>query len=403
MNHFFTIFIGRTKNELSLMVMFICLVSMSAYAQETISGKVTDESGESLIGVTVLVQGTAKGTVTDIDGDFSVEAASDAVLEFSYVGFESQTVPVDGQTTINITLRADATELDEVVVVGYGSVQKSDVTGSVASVKSEDLQAFPVLNAGQALQGRAAGVAVQTQNGGEPGAGISIRVRGSTSLNASSDPLIVVDGFVGAAFPQQNDIASVEILKDASATAIYGSRGSGGVILVTTKQGRPGKVTVELNSTYSSQQTTNRLDLLDARGFAQYQNMIRINSGDTPYAQGAADTDWQDEIYRDGSTQNHQVSVSGGSNNVNYYVSGTYFGQNGIIVNSDFEKIQFLANVDVKVNEKLQIGINSVASRSEQTGVSTQSTGRDPIGSVNGGGDDVVALAFRFAPDVGKI
>jgi len=402
MNHFFKSFIGRTKRELSLLIMFICLVSLSAYAQETISGKITDESGESLIGVNVLVKGTAKGTVTDIDGDFSIEAASDAMLEISYIGYEPQTVPVDGRTTINVTLRIDATDLEEVVVVGYGSVQKSDVTGSVASVKAEDLQAFPVLNAGQALQGRAAGVSVQTQNGGEPGAGISIRVRGSTSLNASSDPLVVVDGFVGAAFPQQNDIASVEILKDASATAIYGSRGSGGVILVTTKKGKAGKATVELNSTYSSQQTTNRLDLLDARGFAEYQNMIRSNSGDAPYAQGPANTDWQDEIYRNGNTQNHQVSVSGGGNNVNYYVSGTYFGQNGIIVNSDFEKIQFLANVDIDVNDKLKIGINSIASRSEQNGVSTQSTGSDPIGSVNGGGDDVVALAFRFAPDVGR-
>jgi TonB-linked SusC/RagA family outer membrane protein len=402
MKQFFKSFIEPNKRRLSLLVMFICLVSVSAYAQETISGKVIDESGESLIGVTVLVQGTVKGTVTDINGDFSLAAASDAVLEFSYIGFESQAVPVDGRTTINVTLLPGATALDEVVVVGYGSVQKSDVTGSVASVKAEDLQAFPVLNAGQALQGRAAGVVVQTQNGGEPGADISIRVRGSTSLNASSDPLVVVDGFVGAAFPQQNDIASIEILKDASATAIYGSRGSGGVILVTTKKGKRGKVTLELNSTYSSQQTTNRLDLLDASGFAEYQNMIRTNSGDAPYAQGPANTDWQDEIYRNGSTQNHQASVSGGSDNVNYYVSGTYFGQNGIIVNSDFEKIQFLANVDIQVNDRLKIGINSIASRSEQNGVSTQSTGSDPVGSVNGGGDDVVALAFRFAPDVGR-
>jgi len=402
MNHFFESFIGRTRRGLSLLVLFICLVSVSAYAQETISGKVVDESGESLIGVNVLIEGTSEGTVTDIDGEFSLEAASDAVLLFSYIGYESQTVPVDGRTTLNVTLRTNATALDEVVVVGYGSVQKSDVTGSVASVKPEELQAFPVLNAGQALQGRAAGVAVQTRNGGEPGADISIRVRGNTSLNASSDPLVVVDGFVGAAFPQQNDIASIEILKDASATAIYGSRGSGGVILVTTKQGKPGKATVELNSAYSSQQTTNRLDLLDARGFAEYQNMIRANSGDAPYAQGRANTDWQDQIYRDGNTQNHQVSVAGGGDNVNYYVSGTFFGQDGIIVNSDFQKIQFLANVDVKVNEKLKIGINSIASRSEQNGVSTQSTGSDPVGSVNGGGDDVIALAFRFAPDVGR-
>ncbi|WP_157472056.1 SusC/RagA family TonB-linked outer membrane protein [Neolewinella persica] len=402
MNYFSQNFAGRTNRVLCLLFMFMCLATTGTYAQGTVSGTVTDQDGETLIGVTVVVQGTSTGTVTDFDGTFSLEVPSNAVLVFSYTGFESQIVPVSGQTRFDITLSTSSTVLDEIVVVGYGSVQKSDITGSVASVKAEDIQAFPVLNAGQALQGRAAGVSVQTQNGGEPGAGISIRVRGGSSLNASSDPLVVVDGFVGASFPQQNDIESIEILKDASATAIYGSRGSGGVILVTTKKGKSGKVTLELNSNYSFQETTNRLDLLDARGFAQYQNMIRTNAGDVPYSQGLADTDWQDEIYRNGSTQNHQFSVSGGGDNVNYYVSGTYFDQEGIVVNSDFQKIQFLANVDAKVSDRLKIGLNTVSSRSEQNGVSTQSTGSDAIGSVNGGGDDVVALAFRFSPDVGR-
>jgi len=382
--------------------MFICFGFMSANAQETISGKVTTNDGEGLIGVTVIVKGTTTGTATDVDGSFSLKAASDDVLIVSYTGYQSKNVPINGQNNLNITLAVNDELLDEVVVIGYGSVKKSDVTGSVSSVSAEELQAFPVLNAGQALQGRAAGVAVQTQNGGEPGSDISIRVRGTSSLNASSDPLVVVDGFVGASFPQQNDIASIEILKDASATAIYGSRGSGGVILVTTKKGVSGKPTVELNSTFSSQQTTNRLDLLDANEFARYQNMIRTNLGISPYSQGTASTDWQDEIYRTGNTQNHQLSVSGGSDNVNYYFSGTYFDQKGIVVNSQFEKIQFLANVDAKVGDRLKIGLNSVASRSDQDGVSTQSTGSDAIGSVNGGGDDVVALAFRFAPDVGR-
>ena len=402
MKYFLQSFSGRTAKVVGLFLLFTCLVSASAFAQKNIGGQVTDQDGESLVGVTIVVQGTSTGTVTDFEGNFSLEVPPEAVLIFSYTGFESQTVKVGNQTRLDISLSTNSTVLDEVVVVGYGSVQKSDITGSVSSVKAEEIQAFPVLNAGQALQGRAAGVSVQTQNGGEPGADISIRVRGSSSLNASSDPLVVVDGFVGASFPQQNDIASIEILKDASATAIYGSRGSGGVILVTTKKGKSGKATLEVNSSYSTQETTNRLDLLDARGFAIYQNMIRTNAGDVPYAQGAADTDWQDEIYRTGNIQNHQVSVSGGGNNVNYYVSGTYFDQKGIVVNSDFEKIQFLANVDAKVGERLKIGLNTVSSRSEQNGVSTQSTGSDAIGSVNGGGDDVVSLAFRFSPDVGR-
>ena len=401
MNFLMKKYTGYIEKCMGLLALFV-LLATSANAQELISGKVTDASGEVLIGVTVTAQGTTDGTSTDIDGNFSLEAASDAVLEVSYIGFEKQMIPVNGQSMLYITLAIDAEVLDEVVVIGYGTVKKSDITGSVSSVKNEEINAFPLLNAGQALQGRAAGVAVQTQNGGEPGANIRIRVRGSSSLNASSDPLVVVDGFVGASFPQQNDIESIEILKDASATAIYGSRGSGGVILVTTKKGKTGKAVVELNSNYSAQQTTNRLDLLDANGFARYQNMIRANAGDAPYAQGTENTDWQDEIYRNGNTQNHQLSVSGGNENVNYYVSGTYFDQEGIIINSDFNKIQFLANVDVQASDRLKIGMNSVSSRSTQNGVSTQSTGRDAIGSVNGGGDDVVALAFRFAPDVGR-
>ena len=401
MNYLLRNFIEKTSRTISLCGLLVCLVSMSVNAQ-SVSGKIMDEIGEPLIGVTVTVQGTTVGTITDVDGSFSLNAPSDSVLEVSYVGYETKLIPVNGQSNLNVTMGVDAEVIDEVVVIGYGTVKKSDVTGSVSSVGSEELQAFPVLNAGQALQGRAAGVQVQTQNGGEPGAPVSIRVRGSSSLNASSDPLVVVDGFVGASFPQQNDIESIEILKDASATAIYGSRGSGGVILVTTKKGKSGKPTIEASTNFSTQQTTNRLDLLDARGFAEYQNMIAANTGNAPYVQGSENTDWQDEIYRVGSTQNHQLSVSGGSDNVNYYVSGTYFDQEGIVVNSDFDKIQFLANVDAKVGERLKIGLNSVASRSNQNGVSTQSTGSDAIGSVNGGGDDVVALAMRFTPDRGR-
>jgi len=401
-NHTLEFIVGHTKKVMAYFLLFMCYATISANAQDVITGKVTDDGGEGLIGVTIFNKATNSGAATDIDGNFSLEAAADAVLIFSYIGYETKTVSVNGQTILNVTLGPDSKLIDEIVVIGYGTVQKSDVTGSLSSVNSEEIQAIPLLNAAQAIQGRAAGVAVQTQNGGEPGADISIRVRGSSSLNASSDPLIVVDGFVGAAFPQQNDIESIEILKDASATAIYGSRGSGGVILVTTKKGKPGKAVLEINSSFSSQQTTNRLDLLDAKGFAQYQNMIRSNTGDSPYAQGSENTDWQDEIYRVGNTLNNQLAVSGGSENINYYLSGTIFNQKGIVVNSDFEKLQFLANIDAQVNNRLKIGMSSIASRSEQNGVSTQSTGSDDIGSVNGGGDDVVSLAFRFSPDVGR-
>jgi len=264
----------------------------------------------------------------------------------------------------------------------------------VSSVKSDELNAFPVLNAAQALQGRAAGVVVQSNNGGEPGAPINIKIRGNTSINASSSPLIVVDGFVGASMPQPNDIKSMEILKDASATAIYGSRGSNGVVLVTTKKGKKGRLNIEFNTNYSVQNTANQLDLLNANEFANYQKTIN-----PAYIQGPANTDWQDLLYGAGSTANHQFSFSGGSDKVNFYASATYFKQDGVVINSDFERISFLSNVDAQVTDKLKLGLNLFGSRSGKQGVPTQSTGE----TANGGGDDVISLMFRFAPDLGVL
>jgi TonB-linked SusC/RagA family outer membrane protein len=289
-------------------------------------------------------------------------------------------------------LAEDANALDEIVVVGYGSRKKSDITGAVSSVTADELNAFPVLDAAQAIQGRAAGVVIQSNNGGEPGAPISIKIRGNTSLTASSAPLIVVDGFVGASMPQANDIKSIEVLKDASATAIYGSRGSNGVVLVITKKGREGSLNVEVNTVYAAQNTANRLDLLNANDFATFQKLR--NPG---YSQGSENTDWQDLLYRSGSTVNHQISFSGGTDKINFYTSGNYFKQDGIILNSDFERLTFLSNIDAQVTDKLKFGANLFGSRGTQNGVPTQSTGD----SANGGGDDVIGLVFRFSPDLG--
>ena len=219
---------------------------------------------------------------------------------------------------------------------------------------------------------------------------INIQIRGNTSINASSSPLIVVDGFVGANFPQANDIQSIEVLKDASATAIYGSRGANGVVLVTTKKGTEGALSVELNTNYSTANTANELDLLNASQFAAYQQAI--NPG---YTQGTGNTDWQELLYRSGSTINPQLSFSGGSDKINFYASGNYFKQEGVIVNSDFERFTFLTNVDAQVSDKLKLGVNLFGSRSDQNGIPTQSSGQ----TANGGGDDVVSLLFRFAPD----
>ncbi|QDO93633.1 TonB-dependent receptor [Formosa sediminum] len=385
------------KTKLTLMLVLIFNISLFAQDGYQLSGTVTDEGNMPIPGVNVLVVGTTTGAATDFDGKFELDVTTGDVLQFSYVGYIKQSVTITDQQTLNIVLAEDASELDEVVVVGYGSQKKSDITGAVSSVKSEDLTAFPVLNAEQALQGRAAGVVVQSNNGGEPGAPISIKIRGNTSINASSSPLIVVDGFVGASMPQANDIESMEVLKDASATAIYGSRGSNGVVLVTTKKGRSGKLVVELNSSYAINSISNELDLLNADEFADYQNQIRTNNGvSSPYVQGDADTDWQDLIYRSGSTQNHQLSFSGGTEKVNFYASANYFNQEGIIINSDFERATFLSNIDAQVTDKLKLGMNLFGSRGTKNGAATQSNG-----SVSAGGDDVITLAMRYAPDQG--
>ncbi len=383
--------------SLSVFILF----GLALSAQQTVTGTVTSQpDGLPLPGVNIIIKGTAQGASSDMDGQYTIEVEDGtAVLVYSYIGFTPQEITVGTQTVINVGLEEDASQLNEIVVVGYGARRKSDVTGSVSSVKADELTAFPVLDAEQALQGRAAGVVVQSNNGGEPGAPIKINIRGNTSINASSNPLIVVDGFVGANMPQAGDIKSLQVLKDASATAIYGSRGSNGVILVTTKKGRSGKLNVEFNSTYAVQNTANSLDLLNASDFTDYQNQIRTNQGNTtPYVQGDYDTDWQDKIYRGGSTSNNQLSFSGGSEKVNYYASGTYFKQDGILVNSGYERVSFLSNLDAQVTDKLKIGLNLTGGLSKKNGVATQSTGENGVGA---GGDDVVALAMRFAPDKG--
>lgn len=369
-------------------------MSLSAFSQQKVTGKVTDGSeGGGIPQVSIQIKGTTIGTSSDFDGNYSITTknASDVII-FSYLGYKTKEVKVNGRSVINVKLTEDSSSLDEVVVIGYGSRKKSDVTGAVASVKSEELTAFPVLNAAQALQGRAAGVVVQSNNGGQPGAPINIQIRGNTSIGANSSPLIVVDGFVGASFPQPNDIASMEILKDASATAIYGSRGSNGVVLVTTKKGKSGKISIELNSDFSVQNVSNRLDLLNADQFATYQQTIN-----PAYTKGPANTDWQDLLYRLGNTQNHQVSFSGGTDKVNFYASANYFKQDGVLINSAFERFTFLSNIDAQVTDKLKLGMNLFGSRGVEDGVPTQSTGA----TANGGGDDVVSGSFRFAPDLG--
>ncbi|GAA0881246.1 TonB-dependent receptor [Algoriphagus jejuensis] len=353
-----------------------------------VEGTIVDRTGAPIPGVTVIVQGTTQGTVSDVDGKFSIDVQPGGVLVFSFIGYEQLTIQVGNQTQLNITLLESMSALEEVVVVGYGTTKKSDLTGSVSSVKAEELTAFPVANAVQALQGRAAGVSVQANNG-DPGGALKVRIRGGNSINASSDPLYVVDGFIGGTLPPPEDIQSIEVLKDASATAIYGSRGANGVIMVTTKKGTAGKARVELNMSYSSQNEINRLELLNADQFLDYTREVIPD-----YVDHGADTDWQDQIFRNAGVQNYQVAVSGGSEKVNYYVSGSYFDQEGVIIGSDFNRYAITSNLNFNASDKITVGLNLLARRTGRNGVVTQDV------SAGAGGAGVVGSSLRFMPDL---
>ncbi|MBF4516779.1 TonB-dependent receptor [Flavobacterium sp. ANB] len=373
------------------MVLFV-LVNIVVNAQDKkVTGKIT--SSEDLLGLpgaNVYIKGSSVGGSADMDGNYTVIVSEkNAVLVFNFVGYQTVEVPLGNKTVVNVSLKPDTKALDEVIVVGYGTRKKSDITGSVSSVTAKELTAFPLLSAEQALQGRAAGVSVQSNNGGEPGAPVKIRVRGGTSINASGDALVVVDGFAGASMPQPQDIASIEVLKDASATAIYGSRGSNGVIMVTTKKGKPGKPVIEFSNSTSVQSVNNKLDLLDADQFVAYRKSF------TTHTSSGANTDWQDVIYREGMISNTSLSFSGGSDTVKYYVSGNYFNQNGVVINSGIDKYTIVSNLEADLSSRFKVGLNLFQSKQNKEGIISQ-TGAGGTGAAG-----VIAAAYRFMPDKG--
>jgi TonB-linked SusC/RagA family outer membrane protein len=359
--------------------------------QNTIRGKITSESGEPLVGATVVVKGTTIGTVTDLDGNYVLSniPSGDVTLVVSYIGYISKEVPPGGDV-VNVALKEDVVGLEEVVVIGYGAVKKSDLTGSVSTVGSDEISAFPSLNVAQAIQGRAAGVQI-TANNGEPGASYKVRIRGATSINSSSDPLYVVDGFPGGTLPPAEDIESIEILKDASATAIYGSRGANGVIMVTTKKGKSGEMKIELNTSYSLQKEINKLDLLGAQDFVDYVN--DANPGTLPVTP-EADTDWQDMIFQTGAVQNYQLSFSGGGESARYYVSGIVYDHKGIVLESKYKRYSITSNVDFNLSDKIKLGANLFAQRTDRDGSHTQ---EGSGGTTNTG---IIASAFTMAPSI---
>ncbi|WP_426489758.1 SusC/RagA family TonB-linked outer membrane protein [Hymenobacter sp. 102] len=344
-------------------------------ADVPVSGRITQTNGDPLPGVTIIVKGTTLGTTTDADGRFSLNAPENSTLVISYVGFTRREVPVTGATsTLTISLAEDTRALSEVVVVGYGTQERGSVTGAVSSVSAREIASQPVADATQALQGRAAGVTV-TSNGGAPGgaAGTSIRVRGITSAG-NNNPLYVVDGFplpeggenqLNAISP--NDIETIDILKDASATAIYGVRAANGVVIITTKRGKAGTSSINLDVYRGVQQVWRKLDLLNAEEYAVINNENRLAGGApivvdrlrNPQALGEG-TDWQDQVFRRAAIQNYSLSATGGSDKARFAVSGSYFQQDGTIVGSDFERFTLRANGDVQVNKILKLG-NSIS------------------------------------------
>jgi TonB-linked SusC/RagA family outer membrane protein len=331
---------------------------------EQISGTVTDESGATLPGVNVTVKGVKTGTTTNSDGAYKISAERGATLVFSMVGFTTQEIAINGQTVIDVKLLQDNKQLSEVVVIGYGSKNKNTFTGSAVSLNAEDLNKAS-LSMANMLQGRAAGVQV-TQNNGTPGAALSIRVRGTNSLNANSEPLYVIDGFpvsdqVGFSI-NPDDVASLTILKDASSTAIYGARGANGVIMITTKSGNKHKSNLTVHSYGGFQKIVNRFNLMNG-----YQNALRINDiatqqGNTPpYTAGRLDslnqgilgTDWQNEVFRTGYVQNHNLSFEGGGQKTNVFASFDLMDQDGIVIKSGYKRIGGRVNVNHQVNDKV--------------------------------------------------
>ena len=371
-------------------VLLLVFTASFVQAQDTqVSGTILDETGMPLPGVSILLKGTTRGTTTDLDGKYSIAAPADGVLVFSFIGYNNIEETVGSRSKIDLTLTPDVSNLDEVVVVGYGTQKKSQLTGAISSVGNKEIQELPITDARQALQGRAAGVDV-VQPGSKPGSAPQVRIRGRRSFNASNEPLYVIDGIPtvgGLEDINPQDITSMEVLKDASATAIYGSRGSNGVVLITTKRGGAGKTTVSLDSYYGASYELGRIEVFDGPGFAEYKRESRRATGAYPEGPATAtadaklfepielesiglgrSTDYVAGLMQNGNIQSHQVGVSGGNDKTTFFVSGNYFKDVGVIINQDFTRYTFRINLDHKITDKVSIGTSTLFTMSERNG-----------------------------------
>ncbi|MBD3749034.1 MAG: TonB-dependent receptor [Sphingobacteriales bacterium] len=379
---------------------FISLFLLISYAQGQsaikISGAVKDNKGLPLPGVTVTIKNSKIGTATDTNGIFSINATKNNILVFSLIGYATKEVAVNNNTIVNVILEEDVSSLDEVVVIGYGSVKRRDLNYATSEVSSKSIEDRPITNLQQAIQGRAAGVTV-VQPSGKPGSGLSLRVRGYGSLNGSNDPLYVVDGvqLLSNDGINPNDIENITILKDAAATAIYGANGANGVVLITTKSGQAGKSQISFETYYGFQNLTKKLPVLNAKDFALLINEERTNVGQQPFITDvnniAYNTNWQNEIYRQGAQQNYQLTASGGSEKYKYYLSGGWNGETGTLAPAKFGRYSIRYNQTSTLFPKLKIGSNISISRINSVDVADNNR-------VNQGG--VVLSALSTPPTI---
>lgn len=391
--------------RLSLMTtVFFVFSVIGAHAQSVVTGSVKDGSGEPIIGATIMEKGTSNGGVTDLDGNFSIKVGDHATLVVSYVGYERQEVPVAGKSTVNIVLTESDRTIDEVVVVGYGAIAKRSVSTAISTVKGDRIAGMPTSNVAQSLVGMSSGITLQQVNG-EPGAAPAIRIRGAGSINSGNDPLYVIDGYPTTDSELFNsisptDIDDIQILKDAASSAIYGSKAGNGVIIVTTKSGRTGKSRVSFSTQIGVNQVQRYVDVLDSKDYLDMIIEARTNNGTIGNFPGLlklresgdyANTNWQDEIFRNALNYRANANVTGGNENVTYHFSVNYQNEDGILLNSYYRKVNVKGGFDARLNKYVKIGVGFSPTY-------TKKRAQQPAG---GGTEDVtgvIAEALSYPP-----
>ena len=424
MKRLMTNFIHWNANHRAIpLILFLLLTSNFITAQVKVTGVISDDKGLSIPGANIAVVGAKKTVSTDFDGNYSIDVPANSSISVSFIGYVTQTINVKNGGTINVVLKLSAEDLREVLVnVGYRSVKKKDLTGAISTVGAKDIADSPQVSVDQLLQGRAAGVSV-TNNSGQPGGSVSVKIRGTTSISGTNEPLYIVDGipisgdasntntggsivtgYLGSntgnvtsspiAFLNPNDIESMDILKDASATAIYGSRASNGVVIITTKRGKKGTGKITYDSYYSVQKVTRLLDTMTLSQYATQQNALAAVYGVAPRDEFAVPsvlgkgTNWQDEIYKTAVMINHQVSFSGSKDGTSYYISGGYVNQEGIVIGSGFRRYNFKTNVDTKIKNWLTVGVSIGA------GITNEDI------TINGASNGIISTSILSTPDV---